>query len=262
MWRLLHTPPARGAFNMALDEELMTYARDTGSWVLRVYSWIVPTLSLGRNQTARNGYDLERLAAHGIEVVRRPTGGRAILHHREVTYAVTGPTNVAGDLGESYARINRLLIAALSALGVAEAVVADSSGGASRLAERVQPGLTPCFDHPSIGEITVRGRKLVGSAQWRRDGALLQHGSILVENDQMHISTYLMQEVPAIPNPATLRDVLGRSPNDTEVAAALFSAVRTLEDADAESVSDDEFLLARADIRAAHYLDDGWTWRR
>src|SRR5437762_2701634 len=110
MWRLLRTLPASGAFNMALDEALMVYARETGSWVLRVYSWSSPTLSLGRHQKARGGYDLTRLAEHRIDVVRRPTGGRAILHDREITYSVTGPVADAGDLHESYARINRLLI--------------------------------------------------------------------------------------------------------------------------------------------------------
>src|SRR5438270_12912765 len=111
MWQLLHTPASDGAFNMALDEALMAHAEETSAWVLRVYSWSSPTLSLGRNQTAIGVYDLGRLATEGIAVVRRPTGGRAILHHREVTYSVVGPNAVAGDLQESYARINRLLIA-------------------------------------------------------------------------------------------------------------------------------------------------------
>src|SRR5439155_15677346 len=101
MWRLFHSAPAGGADNMALDEALMSYARDTGHWVLRVYSWSTPTLSLGRNQAARGGYDLSRLAEQGIAVVRRPTGGRAILHDREVTYSVAGPVDDAGDLRES-----------------------------------------------------------------------------------------------------------------------------------------------------------------
>src|SRR5438105_3962404 len=109
MWRLLQTVPATGAFNMALDEALMAYARETGTWVLRVYSWSSPTLSLGRNQRARGGYDPTRLAQQHIDVVRRPTGGRAILHDREITYSVAAPVADAGDLRESYARINRLL---------------------------------------------------------------------------------------------------------------------------------------------------------
>src|SRR4051812_35496724 len=105
-WRFLLTPPASGAENMALDEALMDRARKTGEWVMRVYSWTRPTISLGRNQTARGHYELEAIRADDIDIVRRPTGGRAILHHREVTYSVTAPCDEAGDLRTSYARIN------------------------------------------------------------------------------------------------------------------------------------------------------------
>src|SRR3954466_12069034 len=96
-WRLLVTPPASGPENMALDEALMARAIETGEWVLRVYSWATPTLSLGRNQTARGRYDLGRIRERGLGVVRRPTGGRAILHDREITYSVTAPVDAAGD---------------------------------------------------------------------------------------------------------------------------------------------------------------------
>src|SRR6185503_12044219 len=117
-WRLIVTPPAGGAENMALDEALMERARETNEWVLRVYSWSTPTISLGRNQSARGRYDLERIGQLGFGVVRRPTGGRAILHHREITYSVTAPAEEAGDLRQSYDRINQLLLHALNSLGV------------------------------------------------------------------------------------------------------------------------------------------------
>src|SRR5687768_14706976 len=91
-WRVLLTPPLPGADNMALDEALLERARDSGEAVARVYTWSRPTLSLGRNQTAAGRYDLALAAALGIDVVRRPTGGRAVLHHRELTYAVAAPT--------------------------------------------------------------------------------------------------------------------------------------------------------------------------
>jgi lipoate-protein ligase A len=265
MWRLLRTPPARGAFNMALDAALMDYARETDAWVLRVYSWSAPTLSLGRNQRARGGYDLARLAEQGIDVVRRPTGGRAILHDREITYAVAAPIADAGDLGESYARINRLLLAGLRALGAGAVEVAGDAariGGADGFAHREEPGLLPCFHHPSIGEITLDGRKLVGSAQWRCDGALLQHGSILVDDDQVQLSSLLIEGGAPIPRAATLRDVLGCAPTDIEMADALFGAVRAYEDETAREIALDAALSERANALRAHYLDDGWTWRR
>jgi lipoate-protein ligase A len=260
MWRLLHTPAARGAFNMALDEALMTYARETRCWVLRVYTWSAPTLSLGRNQTARGGYDLNALAERAIDVVRRPTGGRAILHDREITYAVAGPIDDAGDLRESYVRINRLLLAGLRLLGVA---AVDIAGDADRRG-REQPGLLPCFHYPSMGEITLDGRKLIGSAQWRCDGALLQHGSILVDDDQMEIASLLIQERTPMPPAATLRQALGCAPTDREMADALFAAVRNEEEPCAIEIDGETScaLVERANALQAHYLDDGWTWRR
>jgi lipoate-protein ligase A len=254
MWHFLHSPSSTGAYNMALDEALMQRAAESSAWICRVYTWSAPTLSLGRNQRARGAYDLERIAEQGVDIVRRPTGGRAILHHREVTYSVVGPVGDAGDLRESYARINRLLIAALRGLGVAATVVRDAT--------LEQPGVIPCFHHPSVGEITFNGRKLVGSAQRRCDEVLLQHGSILVDDDQMRLSSLLIEPAPEIPAAATLRDALGRAPSELDVAQSLFEAVCTLEDRNAVRMEPDARLLGRANELRDHYLDESWTWRR
>ncbi|OYV73430.1 MAG: hypothetical protein B7Z72_02540 [Gemmatimonadetes bacterium 21-71-4] len=96
-WRSLVSPPLPGVVNMAWDQALMARARRTGEAVLRVYAWAGPTLSLGRNQRARGAYDLGRAAARGVAIVRRPTGGRALLHHHEVTYSVTAPDAIGPD---------------------------------------------------------------------------------------------------------------------------------------------------------------------
>jgi lipoate-protein ligase A len=261
MWRLLHSPASTGADNMAMDEALMAHASRTGQWVLRVYSWSSPTLSFGRNQTASGAYDRDLLAERGIQVVRRPTGGRAILHDREVTYSVVGPTLDAGDLGESYTRINRLLIAALHRLGL-DAEVVDRTDPAMKNSELERRGPLPCFHHPSAGEITLQGRKLVGSAQWRCSDALLQHGSILVDDDQVQLASFATVMTGDIPRPATLRDALERVPSELEVAEVLFDAVRDLEDPSAHQLDLDQDLLDRANMLRHHYLDDGWTWRR
>jgi len=109
---MLLTPAAGGAENMALDEALMSRARETGEWTLRVYSWSRATISFGRNEAARRHYDPGRIGARDLAVVRRPTGGRAILHDREITYSVTAPAADAGDLRASYDRINTLLLGA------------------------------------------------------------------------------------------------------------------------------------------------------
>jgi len=254
-WRLLTTNPDTGAENMALDEALMDRARETGEWVLRVYGWSRPTISLGRNQSARGRYDLDEIARRGLDIVRRPTGGRAILHHREITYSVTAPVADAGDLRTSYERINRILIHALATLGVQ----AEAAAPAARASG---PGMAPCFDEPAAGELTVAGRKLAGSAQWRTDGALLQHGSILLADDQSLLPALALGEKRSIPAPATLIDALGRAPAIAEVADALAEGVRTLERACIETLTPDVTLRARARALVVRYLDDGWTWRR
>jgi lipoate-protein ligase A len=254
-WRLLVTPPASGAENMALDEALMDRARQTGEWVLRVYSWNAPTISLGRNQSARGRYDLDRVRKLGVDVVRRPTGGRAILHDREITYSVTAPVRDAGDLRESYDRINRLLLAALHSLGVAATVATPAARSSA-------PSMTPCFSEPAEGELTVDGRKLAGSAQWRSGDALLQHGSILVADDQSVLATLALGEAREIPAPATLTDALGAAPLLADVVSALADAVRTLEDGNAQPLRLDDELRAGASALVVRYVDDAWTWRR
>ena len=254
-WRLLVTPPATGAENMALDEALMDRARETGEWTLRVYSWSAPTISLGRNQSAHGLYDLDRIREQGLAVVRRPTGGRAILHDREITYSVTAALADARDLRQSYERNTRLLVAGLRLLG-AEASVAAPTQRAS------PPGMAPCFDEPSSGELTLDGRKLAGSAQWRSDDALLQHGSILVEDDQSRLATLTAAPPRSIPPPATLSAALGWTPTPTDAANALGAAVAELEDPHVRPLELDDRLRARAAALVVRYLDESWTWRR
>jgi lipoate-protein ligase A len=253
-WRFLLTDPASGPENMALDEALMARARSTGEWVLRVYAWLAPTLSLGRHQSACAAYDRQTLAAAGVAVVRRPTGGRAILHDREVTYSVTAPATDTGELRESYQRINRLLVEGLRSLGVAADI--------AEIPRALKPDLTPCFGLPSPGEITAGGRKLAGSAQWREYGALLQHGSILVDGDQALVSTLLRHPLAPPRWPATLRSLIGREPSVADVAASLFDAVRRREDPNATELTIDAALLDLAARLRARYEDEAWTWRR
>ncbi|MGH7720455.1 MAG: lipoate--protein ligase family protein [Gemmatimonadaceae bacterium] len=258
-WKLLLSPAMSGAENMAVDEALMGRAAECREPVLRVYSWRVPTLSLGRNQTARGHYDLDRARQAGVEIVRRPTGGRAVLHHREVTYSVTAPVDGWGTLGESYGRVNRLVLDGLRRLGIAAAL-------ARTVAPSPLPGVAPCFENPVAGEIVagegVGERKLVGSAQYRDRDALLQHGSILVEDDQHLATTLLVNPPPPAPPPATLRALLGRIPSVEEVAHALFEAVRATEDPHAAFLELDDGLQRIARRARLTYQDDAWTWRR
>jgi lipoyl(octanoyl) transferase len=252
-WRTLLTPADAGVANMALDEALMERSAATGEWICRIYGWAEPTISLGRNQSALRHYDRAAMERR-VAVVRRPTGGRAILHHREVTYCVTGPSTDAGGLHESYVLINRLLVDGLRSMGV-EAEVAQSD------VQAMQPGPVPCFDHPSSGELVARGRKLVGSAQWRSEHALLQHGSILIDDDQGQLTEFLTTPSALPPPAATLRELLGDAPSIEDVARAIFSAVAA-DDPGATPLPLDEHLLASQSRLAERYADPAWTWRR
>jgi lipoate-protein ligase A len=254
-WRLLITPPLPAADNMAFDDALLDRARETGETVLRVYTWAGPTLSFGRNQSVQGLYDPARLQARGIAVVRRPTGGRALLHHREVTYSVTAPVIAAESLRESYTRINRLLLDGLRRLGVTEVQAAPAS-------RETRLDASPCFARPSHGELVVDGHKLVGSAQWRQDGALLQHGSMLIDDDQPLVAELATRPLVPPEAAATLRRALGRAPTADDVAGALFAAVRGLEDAHASGIDADVSLAAAMAQRRARYDDAAWTWRR
>jgi lipoate-protein ligase A len=241
---------------MALDVALMEQAKRTSESVFRVYSWKSPTLSLGRNQPARGCYDPIRLAAEGVEVVRRPTGGRAVLHWREVTYSVTAPTDSAAPTQQSYDQINEILLCALRRLGVVATVVV-------RTATARTPSNHPCFAEPSAGEIVATDggsvAKLIASAQVRENGALLQHGSILIEDDQRLVADLSLGHT-ARPRAATLRSLLGRAPSFAEIADALFNAVRNVADAGPQQLSANEVLpIALAHV--ARFRDPLWTWR-
>lgn len=254
-WRLMLVPPSGGAENMARDSGLMDRARETGETVFSVYSWERPTLSLGRNQTAAGNYDMAEIESRGMDVVRRPTGGRALLHDREVTYSVTAPISLDETLSDSYDRINGLLLEGLFSLGV-KARVAEATRQA------LPPGEIPCFAEPSKGELISEGRKLVGSAQVREKGALLQHGSILVEDDQALISRLSLVPPTSEAAPAaTLSRAMGRVPQIGEVAEALFAAVIWSEDAGARRISESE-VTEYTDRHIEKYRSEWWTWRR
>jgi lipoate-protein ligase A len=251
VWRLLDSGALDGAEQMALDSGLMDRARQTGETVLRVYRWTRPTLSFGRHETIAGHFDRARLVAAGIDAVRRPTGGRVLLHDREVTYSVTAPIADDESLRTSYARINALLISALRALG------ARVEPAAKSLARR--PGGAPCFAEPAAGELVFDGRKLVGSAQVRDRGALLQHGSILLGDDQARIlvlaSAPLAPPAPA----ATLCEAAGIDIGYAEVRDALFAAAAAA--APGASPIDPADASRFAETHRAHYASIEWTWR-
>lgn len=253
--RLLVTEPGGGAFNMALDAALLARAARTQEVVWRVYGWSAPTVSFGRHQLARGHYDRRRAQTLDVTFVRRPTGGRAILHAREITYSVTGPVADVGSLRESYREINRLLCEALRLHGVAAREANPDSPAHA-------PGPTPCFESPVAGELVVDGRKLVGSAQVREGGAFLQHGSILVGDDQQLLNELL--HVPqAMTPPATLTSVLGAPVTIDAFATSLESVLATASGVPPVRLTVEASLSREIEtLQHTRYGTEEWTWRR
>ncbi len=186
-WRLLNTGSADGATNMAIDEAILTaVAEGKSPPTLRFFAWEPPCLSLGYNQAIAE-VDIARCQQAGVDIVRRPTGGRAILHTDELTYSIIAPQSeprLVGGVVESYRRLSAGLVKGLHLLGVD---VAQAGAGHAQDAEVS----AACFDAPSAYEITARGKKLMGSAQVRRKEAVLQHGTLPLQGDITRICHYL-----------------------------------------------------------------------
>jgi lipoate-protein ligase A len=217
-WTVLLDPPMDGASNMARDHAL-ALTLPPGTAVLRLYRWSRPTLSFGRNEPAGPFREAGARSLADVDFVRRPTGGRAVLHDRELTYAVVVPLRALGGVRAAYRAVNRGLMNALRALG-APAELAAGTG------EAAHPDAGPCFQRAAPGEITVAGRKLVGSAQARIEGALLQHGSLLMEGDQSRLdqlagwpeeAARLSRDGPSAP-PTSLAEILGSVPRWEDLA--------------------------------------------
>jgi lipoyl(octanoyl) transferase len=230
---------------MAVDQALLEESDATGAAFLRLYRWNPPCLSFGRNEPALTRYDRAAIARRGIAVVRRPTGGRAVWHEHEVTYAVAAPIAAFGSLTESYRDIHARLARALCALGL-DARLAPA-------ARMPSLGAGACFAASAGGEVLVSGRKVVGSAQVRRGAAFLQHGSILLDGSQDVVRAVSHQRSD-VSGETTLSAELGRPVGFDEVAQAIVHAW-------------DEPFDAVAPCRplppaAAQCSDPAWIWRR
>jgi len=212
---------------MAVDESILEHIyRGEAQPTLRLYSWNPPCLSLGHAQSF-NDVDVARLKPHGWDVVRRVTGGRAILHTDELTYSVTGSAEepvLSGGVLESYNRLAQALLHAVQSLSVPVEMKEHEDG-------HTQQNLNPvCFEVPSTYEITVDGKKLIGSAQARKKEGVLQHGSLPLTGDLTRICDALIFENESARETAkerllaratTVESVLGVG-TDWETAAQAF----------------------------------------
>ncbi|MEO8633779.1 MAG: hypothetical protein ABI587_00740 [Gemmatimonadales bacterium] len=243
--------PRPGWFQMALDQALLEEPERTGNGTVRLYRWSPHCLSFGRHEAALRRYDRPTITALGLDTVRRPTGGRAVWHARELTYSLVAPISRWGGLRESGRQIHQTIADALRSIGV-HAELAPTTR---------TPGLHAgaCFQGALGGEVIVRGRKLVGSAQLRQGGALLQHGSVLLEDDQSIVAQVTRGAV--VPGgEVTLSEILERPVSFEEMAEVIGAAFRrwlgpytVLESGEADRL---------AERHAERFRDPAWTWRR
>jgi lipoate-protein ligase A len=247
--------PRSGAWNMALDHALLESVQQKPRAVLRLYRWRPACLSFGRNQLARGCYDEHVARGLGIDIVRRPTGGMAVLHDHELTYAVIAPVDLLGGPRASYRCINEALVAGLQKLG-ARAQLAQ--GGARAVFGTVHP----CFAEPAVGEVVADGQKLVGSAQRCEKRTLLQHGSILLDGSQDVVARVASVPFDVSGRATTLTALLGYTPPAHMLAKAIASG---FEDATGYPVTPAVLGAAtaqRASELEALYRSPEWTWRR
>lgn len=263
-WRLILHGAQDGATNMAIDEAILSAVVEGSSPpTLRFYAWSPPCLSLGRNQPFAE-VDLAACQVQGVDVVRRPTGGRAILHTDELTYSLAllqSDPRATGDVVDSYRRLSEGLMAGLWPLGVDAAQATGQRDG-------VLPPTPVCFEMPSKYEIAVEGRKLVGSAQWRAKGGVLQHGSLPLHGDLGRIVGVLRFDNGERPaqrslvraRALTLAEALGRIVTFEEAAQAMAEGfARALQvDWNLDDLTDSERAKA-AELRRERYGSEEWT---
>ncbi|MBX9972998.1 biotin/lipoate A/B protein ligase family protein [Cytobacillus firmus] len=186
VWRFIDSGEGSPSFNMALDEALLDWNSE-GKMppVIRFYGWNPATLSIGYFQKVEKEIDMEAVKQHGLGFVRRPTGGRGVLHEHELTYSVIVPEahpEMPNTVTEAYRVISEGILKGFHGLGM-EAYFAVPKTAKERDSLK-NPRSAVCFDAPSWYELVVEGRKVAGSAQTRQKGVILQHGSILLDLDE------------------------------------------------------------------------------
>jgi lipoate-protein ligase A len=261
-WRLVDTGMNDAFLNMAIDEAILeTHLRGVCPPTVRAYGWSPPALSLGYFQDLEAEVEVRRCYELGIDLIRRLTGGRAVLHQDELTYSVVA-SDRAGfprSLVESYLLINRGLIAAYARLGVEACLEAHPQELTS----------AACFSSAGLADLTCQGRKLCGSAQFRKDGALLQHGSLPITFDAQAFFSLLRFPSEAVRHRAqaayglkatSLSEISGNGTGYQQLRAALLAG---FEDAlgivlREEPLTPEEWDLARQ-LAVDKYRSYGWN---
>jgi lipoyl(octanoyl) transferase len=259
-FRLVVHPKMEGRLDMAIDEALAeAVGRGESPPVFRLYGFSPATLSLGRFQKINGCWEPDMLRSDGVTLVRRPTGGHAVLHDSELTYSVALSKQESGSLiggarkREVYEFIARVLLAGLAHLAITGTINSSQKG---------DPHNPDCFG--SAGEYEIAGtggRKLIGSAQMTTRTAILQHGSIPLENPGLRVFRYIHSDAPREAHPPTcLNEEKGRAVTFEEARDAFARAAREVLGAEDSELRPSE--LAEAErIMTEKYATDAWNLR-
>jgi len=271
-WRLLDTGPADGFTNMAVDEAMFElFAAEGGPAAVRFYRWLPPAVSLGYAQAIEREIDLRQCASLGIDVVRRPTGGRAVLHDHPVTSRVVtsgDDPHVSSGVLAAYLTISQAMIRGLAYLGIT-AELLPLRRGVQLPSDKAS---LVCFATPSSYEVAVGGRKIIGSAQRRAHDVIMQHGSIPLSWDLEKMRAVFgrsalesggPQGEPDCRLPMTsLQEAGGRAYDYVEVVAALTRGIAETWQVDmlpGQLTAAERQLSAH--LRTTKYHSEVWTWR-
>ena len=225
-WRLISDGSLPGSLNMARDVAILeAVSAGNSPPTLRLYGWDPPCLTLGKHQ-GLNAVDLDFCRREGIDVARRPTGGRALLHHLELTYSLVAPLGtppLPTALQEAYRLICSALVNACCELGID----AKLTGGEVNLRLPNPTSTVPCFEAPAEGEVVVGGRKIIGSAMRAHAGCILQHGAILLDWDgRLQAGAMgLADDSTLRPHITTFADELGRAVTRNEIESVVVATV-------------------------------------
>ena len=256
-WFLLpEKEPRSAARNMATDEYLFNRCHEQKVGFFRLYSWAKPTFSFGLSQRLSKILDTEFISKNNCSYVRRMTGGKSVLHDDEVTYSVVSSEDIFykdNDLYRSYMLISRILVAALSGIGLD---VYLSQGSPSHLSR----SNNPCFSFPTPNELEIEGKKIVGSAQKRDKYALLQHGSIPLSMNYDLYARGTRSDIEAIKQSMTTVSEVSDKTRD-DVFGALINSFQSFVGAELEHLEFDLQARQAIDKIESKYNSDEWNHR-
>jgi lipoate-protein ligase A len=254
---IIDREPGDGSWNMAVDEFLfMSLDTKTSQTVLRFYGWIRPTVSIGYSQEAGDSVDMAFCKANGIDIVRRITGGKLVLHHEEVTYSLvsTDNTTFPPTVGDSYRQVSEAFMAGLRKMGL-------NPNLAEVPPEEYVRNHQLCFSYPARNEVEVSGKKIIGSAQKRVGSKFMQHGLIpLKENEKLLSSVALSKEKEKI-QMISLAQALGKDVGFDWTVSVLRAGISEYFDVhlEARTLTQREKKMIRQ-IQKDRYANRNWTF--